>query len=153
MAPLLLVAGVVLVFLGLNPVLYRQLRSQGHRASQPPPRRRIAHRFDPARSTRLTGGTRVGRWNATWPLVKLEVDPDWVRLDLGLLARAPGGLGGETWIPRTDVVAVRRVRSAMGSGIRFDSASGSFDRVIFWTFRVDAALFELARWGWPSVPS
>lgn len=132
---------------GLLAVLWlgmeRRLRRQGYDRKRKPPASKPAHRFDPEVATSFRGGSRVGSWNVTVPLVSLRVDREYAHLS-GL---AP------VWIPRAQVDGVHRIKSALGSGLRFSSTSGDFDGVIFWTFRPEQVLGAFRRLGWPVPPA
>ena len=87
-----LVAGIVVFGLvGLaNLAIRRRLERQGHRLSQAPPSAVPEHSFDEARSVSFRGGSRgewrrwpaerVGRANATAPLIRLRADERWIHI-------------------------------------------------------------------------
>jgi hypothetical protein len=102
--------------------------------------------FDEARSVSFRGGSRVGRGNATAPLVMLRFDESWAHLS----GAAPlfGGVV-PVWIDRSAVLGVRRVGIPLSPGIRFDTSDGRYDGVIFWTFSPAAVLGALRDHGWP----
>jgi hypothetical protein len=126
-------------FVGFAFWMQHRLKDQGYRPGQTAPSRAVHHSFDPLTSMRVRGGSRVGRWNATYPVVTLSADPEWAHLS-GLVP---------VWISRAEVVSVRPIRSALGQGIRFDTADGVLDGVIFWTFDGPGVLQGFARLGWP----
>ena len=82
----------------------------------------------------FVGGERIGLWNATWPLARLDVYGD--RIQIGpsirpLLVLVP------TWKARfKEITEVRSIGKIdfFSSGIRFRS-SGASNYVVFWTFR------------------
>ena len=77
-----IVAGIVVFGLvGLaNLAIRRRLERQGHRLSQAPPSAVPEHSFDEARSVSFRGGSRVGRANATAPLIRLRADERWIHI-------------------------------------------------------------------------
>ena len=94
-----IVAGIVVFGLvGLaNLAIRRRLERQGHRLSQAPPSAVPEHSFDEARSVSFRGGSRVGRANATAPLIRLRADERWIHITGGL--RMFGG-PPPVWIER-----------------------------------------------------
>jgi hypothetical protein len=141
---------VGILFFGLLALLRvslsRHLERQGYRPSSTPPSLDLDHSFDEARSVSFRGGSRVGRGNATVPLVKLRFDETWAHLSGA--GRLFGGVV-PVWIDRSAVLGVRRVRGPLSPGIRFDSADGRYDGVIFWTKSPAAVLGALRDHGWP----
>jgi len=122
----------------------RPLRAQGYRAWQSARSVRPEHDFRSCGSERLTGGCRVGLFNATWPLARLELDDRWAHLSaLGLI---------HVWIDRAEVAEVRIIRALGSSGLRFETESGTLDGVIFWSFDSLRALRTFQRHGWPVPP-
>ena len=136
----------IVMFGGMGALFFgseRRFRASGYDRRRRPPGSTPNHVFNPASSASLRGGARVGWSNASWPLVKLTVDQDWLKL-----AWVP-----PVWMPREEVTAVEVIRGMMGPGVVFRSADGRFDGVIFWTFSTAAVLATLERFGWPIGPS
>lgn len=115
------------------------LRRAGFRKGQRPPSLNVSHEFDET-ALSATGGARVGRWNATFPLATLTADQAYIRIEIALMPTV--------WIPRDAVLMTHRVRTAGGSGVRFDTHDGQFDGVIFWTFQARRLLRKLDQLGW-----
>lgn len=44
---------------------------------------------------------------------------------------------------------VRLIRGTLGPGIQFETASGEYDGLIYWTFSPAQVLATFARFGWP----
>lgn len=135
---------VAVVVVGVVVLTYvfmsqRVLMSQGYRAGVPPPAR-PGHDFVSHDSQDLIGGARVGRFNASIPLVKLQVDDDCAHLS-GVT---------DVWVYRSAVVEVRLIRGLIGKGIRFETEDGHLDGVIFWTLHPSRALDCFRELGWPS---
>ena len=129
----------IMVTLGL--VMENGLRRQGFRARRKPPPTWPRHSFDPDSSVKYRGGSRVGWWNMTAPLVPLRADEAWVHLD-GFVP---------VWIERLAVTGVRAIRGFPRWGVRFDTVDGRYDGVIFWTSDSAGVLAALGRLGWPVV--
>ncbi len=147
MSPVIVAGIVVLGLVGLaNLAIRRRLEAQGHRPSVAPPSAAPKHSFDEARSARFRGGSRVGKANATVPLIRLRADEGWIHVTGGL--RMFGG-PPPVWIERCAVDRVGRVSVLHNSGISFEAADGRYDGVIFWTFHPDAVLDALRERGWP----
>jgi hypothetical protein len=144
-----IVAGIVVFSLvGLvNLAISRRLGKQGHRPSLAPPAAVPEHSFDEARSATFRGGSRVGRGNATSPLVRLRADERWIHISGAL--RMFGG-PRPVWIERRTVNRVGRISALLtGSGIRFETDDGRYDSVIFWASAPDRVLDALRERGWP----
>jgi hypothetical protein len=147
MMPVIVVGVVVLGLVGLAKLaVRRRLERQGHRPSQAAPSAVPDHEFDEARSASFRGGARVGRANATAPLVRLRADEEWVHISGAL--RLFGG-PPPVWIERDAVARVKRISILRNPGINFESADGRYDSVIFWTFDPGAVLDALRERGWP----
>jgi hypothetical protein len=119
-----------------------RLKRQGYRPDKAPPVRDVDHTFDPATSVRFRGGARIGRVNASAPLVVLSIDREWAHLS-GIRP---------LWIDRRDVLAVRTITTTLppgDNGLRFATDDGALDGVIFWTTKAPAVSEALARLGWP----
>lgn len=99
-----------------------------------PPGIKSEHRFEPATSTSLTGGARVGRMNASVPLVTLVLDEQGAHLSQV----------GARWIARDGVTYVSPVRRPFRWGLRFNTEEGDLDGLIFWTFNPHHARSTLA---------
>ncbi|HET7486818.1 MAG TPA: hypothetical protein VFJ85_02750 [Acidimicrobiales bacterium] len=135
--------GWIVVFILLVPavgyLMNRRLKGQGYRMWVRPPSIHVSHTFDPAESRQMKGGSRIGLMNATWPLVTLSLDRE--------CAHIVGPT--EVWVTRERVQTVRAIRGTLGSGVRFDTADGSLDGVVFWTFRPHVVLEAFQELGWP----
>lgn len=144
----LVVVGIV--FFGLLALvrfsLSRHLQHQGYRPSRLPPSLNPDHTFDAAHAVSFRGGSRVGRGNATRPLIELRFDQDWAHL-----SGRGQFFGGSTpvWIDRSVVLGVRRIGVPLSSGVRFDTGDGRYDGVIFWTSTPAEVLGALHDHGWP----
>ena len=79
--------------------------------------------------------------NASVPLVELYIDSQWGHIQ--------GPLLPDVWIDRAKVTNVRRVGAVIGSGIRFESSTGEYDGVVFWTFNFKRVLSAFAACGCP----
>lgn len=130
----------------LRYLLRRQLLRQGYQPSRMPPSLDPDHSFDAERSASFRGGSRVGRGNATAPLVELRFDGSWAHLSG--IGRSFGGVV-PVWIDEAAVLGVQPVRALLGSGIRFDTGDGRYDDVIFWTSNPASVLGALRDHGWP----
>jgi hypothetical protein len=119
----------------------RRLRGYGYVKTRPSPDRDPGHVFDPDRSRSFRVGARIGRMNATVPLVKMTVGVDVVVL------RGPFT---SAVIDRRRVSGVRAVGRFMTSGLRFESADGVYDGVIVWALDRDVILDAFASLGWPA---
>lgn len=126
-------------FLLLGWGIQVRLKRQGYRPGQRPPSRSVTYAFDPPNSVKLKGGARVGRYNATVPLVTLTLDQNWAHLS---------GFAS-VWISRSEVEGVRRINGTLGSGIMFDTADGRLDGVIYWTFEPARVLRAFDWYDWP----
>lgn len=80
---------------------------------------------------------------ATWPLVTLTLDREYVRLSV------LGRLSGPIWIARDEVIEVAVRRDGLGSSIWFASESGHFDGVSYRSFDPLRVLAAFAAAGWP----
>jgi hypothetical protein len=130
--------------------LSRHLQRQGYRPSRLPPALDPDHEFDMTHSVSFRGGSRVGRGNATMPLVQLRFDDDWAHLSgAGQFFGGPAPV----WIDRSAVLGVRRISAPLGRGIRFDTSDGRYDGVIFWTSSPGEVLDALHDHNWPSSDS
>ena len=106
--------------------------------------RHLDHSFSPGARRAFTGGLRKGVVNVSWPLARLTVDCDAIRIKAPLLSTV--------WVQRPQVVAVRRVSGAfLVPGIRFETTDGAYDGVIFWSFSPDDVLAGLHALGSPVV--
>ena len=134
--PIVLVGGAIAYIVGC----WVGLRRAGFQAKRQPPKQSAPHQFGPGALVR-TGGARVGRFNATVPLVRMTVDQDWANLSGPLIS---------VWLARTDVSRVRRIRvfPILGDGVMFDSADGRFDGVVFWAVAASEAVACMASLGW-----
>lgn len=144
-----MIAGMLLapaVFFGAFIVLVWRMQSrlkrQGYRPRQQPPSRSVRYSFDPENSVKLRGGSRVGRANASVPLVTLTIDHEWAHLS-GLVP---------VWIGRSEVEKVRPIKGTLGSGIMFDTPDGELDGTIFWTLEPPRVLAAFEWYRWPVFP-
>jgi hypothetical protein len=120
-------AGTVIALWTLSRVRRRTTR---HAA---PPHVFAAHAF------RRRIGARIGRFNASMPLVKLTADEQWCRLEIPIY--------GEYWIERAPVTAVRTERFVISSGLVFAATDDRYRTVRLWAgANVAAQLYSL---GWP----
>ena len=128
----------------------RRLADQGYRRDAPLPTTPAPPALAPT-AARFTGGARLGRANATWPLGRLELDGQQANVRASGLARF--GRTGSVWIARSEVDEVRPVHLPMGNGVRFASAAGTYDAVVFWTGftadSIDPVLAAFRDRGWP----
>ena len=85
------------------------------------------------------GGARVGWLSATWPLAVLRFDES--SAELRVLPLPP------VLISRDEVIRVSR--HGWGAGLRFETASGQWDHIMFAAKGAGDALREL---GWPVEP-
>jgi hypothetical protein len=130
----------LVVFASLMLLDIYPLRRQGYRALRWPPFE-SPYSFDPARSQTFRGGARVGLTNSTLGLVTLTIDERHASLR-GLMIVPTG-------VDRRYCTGVRRIGGVIGKGVRFDSADGRYDGVIFWTGNPQAVLETLRSLGWP----
>jgi hypothetical protein len=95
------------------------------------------------------GGALTRTVSATWPLARLELS-DWgVRLDSSARFLHYLPLAVPTWEARyEELVTVRHVTAAAGSGLRF-AVSGAPDAVVFWSRRCSEILDRLGAAGAP----
>ena len=115
-----------------------------------PPARNPHHVFQPD-AYAVTGGCRIGNFNATVPLAVLTCDRDWVQIRtkrvLGRLT--PKQLAPPpVWIPRADVTSVTKLGGLNTSGVLFQTRSGAFNGVIFWHRRPEVVSAGMERHGW-----
>ena len=118
----------------------------GYRRGQDPPSVRPPHSFGADAVHVRRAGARIGRLNASVPLVTITFDADWLRVE--------GVPTYDVWIERGRVTVVRKVgRWWFSSGLMFDSTDGAYDGVIVWLWRTKRAeaVCMLAERGWPSV--
>jgi hypothetical protein len=107
------------------------------RSARPSP----SHIFDPARSSSFRGGARVGNANASSRLGRLTIDDEWA------LLHVPGGLL-TVWISRRDVELVRSVRFTLAHAVRFETSTGAYDNVVFWTRSSRDVMAAFKEFGW-----
>lgn len=136
---------ILVVFALLMLIAVYPLRRQGYRPLRWPPFE-SPYSFDPARSQTFRGGARVGLTVSSSPFVTLTADERHASLR--------GIMFVPTGVERRYCTGVRRIGSVTGRGIRFDSADGRYDGIIFWTGKPQAVLNTLRSLGWPmqSVP-
>jgi len=145
----MVVIALAVVLVGVVALTYvfvsqRVLTSQGYRRGVSSPAIHPGHDFSSDDSRELIGGARVGRFNASIPLVKLQVDDECAHLSGAT----------DVWVDRPDVMAVRAIRGLTGltvKGIRFETEDGHLDGVIFWTLHPSKALDCFRELGWPST--
>jgi hypothetical protein len=119
-----------------------QLRSGGYVRTAPVPTLRVSHDFQPGQHLSVRGGSRVRGANASIRLVTLSADEAWAHM-------SSAGFTGEVWIDRSAVTQVRAIRTVGGGAIRFETADGMYDSVVFWTFSPRDVLARLSHYGWP----
>jgi hypothetical protein len=112
-------------------------RRQGFRPETSPSNVPLRHRFDDSASL-LRCGARAGRINATWPLAKVTVDGEALRVE--------GIPTYDIWVERSVVEEVEPIRRFASRGVRFRSGDGRYDGLILWDGRKLRA--SLARNGW-----
>jgi len=127
----------------------RQLARAGYRRTVRPPRDPVAHEILPG-AFACRGGARLGRWRAPFPFATLRVDGELAQIDLSPLGSWMG-TPRSVRVPRREIVAVRRIGR---SGVRFASADGAWDGVIFWAGGYEAPRLcgELRSLGWAVEP-
>jgi hypothetical protein len=135
---LVAVAIVVVSWLGTAA----SYRKQGIVRGRRPPKVAVQHDFPPGTTT-WTGGVTVGWLNAGWPMGRLQVDPDYACIGIR------GRRSSAVWIPRAAVTGVKPVRTFFAPGIRFLTADGAYDGVVFWMRKRERALEALKDCGWP----
>ena len=112
---------------------------------QPPPTNSV-HSF--VAPYVFEGGARIGWSNWTVPFARLTADPEMVMVSVRSL---PFG-HSPVWIDRADVTLVVRVQGCLVSpGIMFETQSGDYDGLIFWTFSPRKVLGSLRYLGWPTT--
>jgi hypothetical protein len=140
--PLLEIAAVLITVFGpllaLFAFLEWRLRRHGYRWALPS-RIRPDHTFS-GDAASFRGGGRIGLWNATWPFVTLTADRSWAQV---------GGLVPSVWVDRAKVTEVQTIGSLVSPGVRFATADGAYDGLIFWTFSGADVLRSLNVLGWP----
>jgi hypothetical protein len=95
---------------GFNPKIEVKITRPGHQFSNP---------------SVWKCGARIGRMNATIPMVTVTFDSQWLRVE--------GVPTYDVWVDRSEVSAVQPVRYLWSKGIRFVSVDGRYDGLIIWT--------------------
>lgn len=96
------------------------------------------------------GGARLGWANWSIPFARMTADPAVIAI---VVRKLPFG-HGPVWIERSVVSRVVRVQGCLISpGILFESESGVYDGVIFWTMSPTKVLGSLKYLGWPTGDS
>lgn len=94
----------------------------------------------------LTGGARIGWFNATWPFAKLRADSDAVTLKVAF--------SGTYIFPASAVVAIRKFVHIpfVGWGVRIEhTVSGYPSHIVFWFLGYPATVLDfLRRQGFPA---
>lgn len=88
----------------------------------------------------MTGGARLGPFNATWPLARLAADPKTLKLSV---------LGKALVFPRESVLELIAMKGFITHGLEIRHTQSSYpNRIIFWTFNPTALKAGLERLGW-----
>jgi hypothetical protein len=89
----------------------------------------------------VTGGARLGLFNATWPLARLTADAKKaLRLSV---------LGAPLKFTRESVLELSVMRGFFSRGPQIKHAENAYPRrIIFWCFNLDALTAGLGRLGW-----
>jgi hypothetical protein len=88
----------------------------------------------------VTGGARLGLFNATWPLARLTADANALRLSV---------LGAPLKFTRESVLELSAMRGFFSRGLQIKHAESAYPkRIIFWCFNLDALTAGLRRLGW-----
>lgn len=132
------IATFFVVIAAANAIYFGVMHRHGFRffRSVPPA---PPYAFDQSRSMSFRGGSHIGIWRTTVPLVKLTVDDVRARVS---------GLGRTVDIERRLVTNVKRTGL---TGIRFDSIDGRYDGLRFLTFDRPNVLGTFASLGWPTA--
>jgi hypothetical protein len=87
------------------------------------------------------GGARLGTFNATWPLAKLVVNSDELRLWV---------LGIKLAFPKASITRLSEHRGYMSTGLRIEHSNPRAPQfIVFWTFDLSTLLRELSSSGYP----
>jgi hypothetical protein len=88
----------------------------------------------------MTGGARLGMFNATWPFARLTADPKTLKLSV---------LGKAIVFPRERVIELIAMKGFITHGLEIRHAQDSYpSRIIFWTFSPSALRAGLESIGW-----
>lgn len=148
--PLELIGITVLFFGGFGAAAWfafeRPLRRQGYRWGRRPPTPRPDHRFADGTFT-IRGGARSGLVGASMGLATLQADERFIHLTVCAPLRL---FGPDVWIDRGQVIALQPVSAALGKGLRFVTADGSLDGVLFFSTSPADLAARLGTLGWPA---
>jgi hypothetical protein len=88
----------------------------------------------------VTGGARLGLFNATWPFARLTADANTLRLSV---------LGAPLKFTPESVLELSAMRGFFSRGLQIKHAESAYPkRIIFWSFNLDALTAGLRRLGW-----
>jgi hypothetical protein len=88
----------------------------------------------------VTGGARLGLFNATWPFARLTADANTLRLSV---------LGAPLTFTRESVIELTAMRGFFSRGLQIKHAESAYPkRIIFWCFNLEALTAGLGRLGW-----
>jgi hypothetical protein len=141
--PLLVFGAAAAALVGRAVVGQVRLRRSGYRPWRTAPVAGDDHQFMPDSSSTFHGAGVHPPVQLSGPrAVKLQLDRAWVHLY---------GTGGliNVWIPRDRITGVMPVRMTTNTAIRFLSASGDFDGVLFYSRSPMSLLASLKEHGWP----
>jgi hypothetical protein len=92
------------------------------------------------RTLSVTGGARLGLFNATWPFARLTADTNALRLSV---------LGAPFKFTRESVIELTAMRGFFSRGLQIKHVESAYPkRIIFWCFNLDALTAGLRRLGW-----
>lgn len=88
----------------------------------------------------MTGGARLGLFNATWPLAQLAAGAKTLRLSV---------LGKTLVFPRESVLELIAMKGFITHGLEIRHTQDSYpSRIIFWTFNPSTLKAGLEQLGW-----
>jgi hypothetical protein len=88
----------------------------------------------------VTGGARLGLFNATWPFARLTADANALRLSV---------LGAPFKFTRESVLELSAMRGFFSRGLQIKHAESAYPKwIIFWCFNLDKLMAGLRRLGW-----
>jgi hypothetical protein len=89
------------------------------------------------------GGARLGLFNATWPLAKLMVNPEELRLWV---------LGIKFIFPRASITRISEYSKFLSNGVRIEHSNKRAPQfIVFWTFDLPTLLKELTLLGYQTT--